>query len=211
MIDILIVEDNDTIRQGIAMLIDGTEGYRCIGAYRDCEHMLEEIDEKIPDIILMDIGLPGMSGIEGIKEVKKRLPDVEIIVLTIYEESENVFQAICAGACGYLVKKTPPAQLLEAIKEARDGGSPMSSHIARKVVTLFQQKKIFDPSPVPLLTDREREILTGLVDGKTYQAIARFLHISIDTVRYHIRNIYKKLQVHSESEAVAKAIRKGLL
>ncbi|MBN2000004.1 response regulator transcription factor [candidate division KSB1 bacterium] len=213
MIKVLLVEDNDTIRNGLALLIDGTEGYKCIGDYTDCESMLNELDRRIPDILLMDIGLPGMSGIEGVKIVQNRYPEVNILMLSIYEESELVFQALCAGACGYLVKKTPPSQLLEAIRDAFNGGSPMSSHIARKVVNMFKQKELFHnpKDSLFLLTTREKEILNGLADGKTYQAVALSLHISLDTVRFHIRNIYKKLHVHSVSEAVAKAIRKGIL
>ncbi len=213
MIKVLIVEDNDTIRSGLAMLINGTDGYQCIGDYVDCETMLEQIDRSVPDILLMDIGLPGMSGIEGVKIVKKRFPAINILMLSIYEESERVFEALCAGACGYLVKKTPPSQLLDAIREAYNGGSPMSSHIARKVVNMLKQKQLFShPKDGPLsLTGREKQVLNGLADGKTYQAVAMSLHISLDTVRFHIRNIYKKLHVHSVSEAVAKAIRRGIL
>lgn len=211
MIHVMLVEDNVTIRQGLAMLINGTEGFRCIGDYPDCESMLDAIENYVPDVLLMDLGLPGMSGIEGIKRVKERIPDIEIIVLTVYEESDLIIQALCAGATGYLVKKTPPSRLLDAIDEAYQGGSPMSSHIARKVITIFQQGNKVDDAAAPNLTEREREILSGLVDGKTYQSIALSLHISVDTVRFHIRNIYRKLQVHCVSEAVAKAIRKGLI
>ena len=133
------------------------------------------------------------------------------MILSVYEESDLIFNALCAGACGYLVKKTPPARLLEAIKEAYDGGSPMSSQIARKIVNFFQQKGVFPSSSSTLLTEREREVLKGLVEGNTYRAIADSLYISVDTIRHHIRNIYKKLHVHSQSEAVAKALKKGLI
>jgi DNA-binding NarL/FixJ family response regulator len=211
MIDVVIVEDNETIRNGLAMLINGTDGFRCVGAYADCEGMLTEIQKKDPDVLLMDIGLPGISGIEGVRSVKKILPELNVLMLTIYEESELVFEALCAGACGYLVKKTSPAQLLAAIQDAQDGGSPMSSHIARQVVTFLQKKNIIAPTADFALTDREKQILAELVEGKTYQGVAAALFISIDTVRFHIRNIYRKLQVHSVSEAVAKAIRKGVL
>jgi DNA-binding NarL/FixJ family response regulator len=211
MINVMIVEDNETIRQGLAMLINGTEGFRCAGAFADCEAMLREIQKSVPDVLLMDIGLPGMSGIEGVRRVKILLPDLNILMLTIYEESELVFEALCAGACGYLVKKTSPVQLLNAIQDAQAGGSPMSSHIARQVVTFLQKKNILAPSADFALTDREKQILAELVEGKTYQGVAAALFISVDTVRFHIRNIYRKLQVHSVSEAVAKAIRKGIL
>jgi len=211
MIDVMIVEDNETIRQGLALLIDGTEGYRCTGHFPDCETLLARIPDPMPHVILMDIGLPGISGIEGIRRLKQLVPDLNILVLTIYEDDALIFDALCAGACGYLVKKTPPSQLLEAINEVVNGGAPMSSHIARRVITFFQRKKRISAPSSNLLTDREREILSGMVEGKTYQGIAHALHISVDTVRYHIRNIYRKLEVHSVSEAVAKAIHKGLL
>lgn len=212
MINVVIVEDNDTIRDGLKLLIDGTEGYTCSGDFGDCESMLKSIEKLDPDVILMDIGLPGMSGIEGIKEVKKIIPDITILVLTVYDENEKVFQALCSGACGYLVKKTSPANLLEAIKEASEGGAPMTSHIARKVVNFFQNKGVFTQSESKnVLTPREKEVLSGLIDGNSYKAIADSLFISVDTVRFHFRNIYKKLHVHSQSEAVAKALKEGLI
>jgi len=139
MIKIIIVEDNHTIRRGLKLLIDGTEGYSCIADFENCEDMLSELHSLNPDILLMDIGLPGMSGIEGIKQVKEVYPDLTILILTIYEENRLIFEALKAGASGFLVKKTPPARLLEAIKEAYDGGSPMSSNIARKVVGFFYE------------------------------------------------------------------------
>ena len=222
LIKVIVVEDNDSIREGLKMLIDGTEGYSCIEAYVKCELMLKNIEKQKPDVLLMDIGLPGMNGIEGIREVRKILPDLTILVLTVYEENDLIFEALCAGASGYLVKKTPPSKLLEAIREAYEGGAPMSSHIARKVIEFFShvsheglppQKKPVLPqgTGASILTPREREILGGLVDGNSFKAIADTLFISIETVRFHFRNIYKKLHVHSQSEAVAKAIREGII
>ena len=212
MINIVIVEDNKTIRAGLKMLIDGTEGYQCVADFTDCESMLTIIEQIAPDILLMDIELPGMSGIEGIKKLKGILPTLTILVLTIYEENRLIFEALKAGASGFLVKKTPPARLLEAIKEAYEGGSPMSTHIARKVVEYFQ-KNAPAPSDKPeiALTPREKELLTDLVNGKNYKAISNASCISIETVRFHFRNIYKKLHVHSQSQAVAKAIREKLI
>jgi len=224
MIRVALVEDNDTIRLGLAALIDGTAGFQCAGSWGSCEEMLTELREVRPGVLLMDIGLPGMSGIEGLRRARALLPDLNVLILTVYDENDLVFEALCAGACGYLVKKTPPARLLEAIQEAHGGGSPMSSHIARKVVNLLRQTTA-EPkaSPVdgyvdprkgeeePLLTARERDILNGLAGGNSYQALARSLNISTDTVRFHIRNIYRKLHVHSQSEAVAKALRKGII
>ncbi len=211
MISVAVVEDNNSIREGLKILIDGTDGYSCTAAYSDCETMLQNIKKHNPDVLLMDIGLPGINGIEGIKKVKMLLPDLAILVLTIYEENELIFEALCAGACGYLVKKTPPSKLLEAIREAYEGGAPMSSHIARKVIDFFQKKPASSQKGNYDLTPREKEILTGLVEGYNFKAIADSLFISIETVRFHFRNIYKKLHVHSQSEAVAKAIKEGLI
>lgn len=211
MIRIVIVEDKDTIREGLVVLLGATDGIECVASYGNCEDMLSKLKDDAPDIILMDIGLPGMSGIEGTREAKKILPDIVVIVLSVYDDNENIFKALCMGASGYLVKNTPPGRLLEAIKEAHEGGSPMSSHIARKVVTLFQ-KNFTSPGDSDVhLTKRETEILTGLSDGHSYMSVATALFISVDTVRYHIRNIYQKLEVHSQSAAVSKAIRKGLI
>lgn len=212
MINVVIVEDSAPIREGLKFLLNGTEGYKCTVAYSNCEDMLKEIEDEYPDVMLMDIGLPGMSGIEGIEKVKKIFPDIPILVLTVYEENEKIFDALCAGACGYLVKKTEPTRLLEAIKEASEGGAPMSAPIARKVVEYFQKKDNKKAaSEVYSLTAREKEVLKGLVEGNSYQVIADSLFISIDTVRYHFRNIYRKLHVHSQKEAVAKAIKEGLV
>jgi DNA-binding NarL/FixJ family response regulator len=211
MIKVVVVEDNDSIREGLNILINGTEGYNCVASYADCESMLRNIKKLSPDVMLMDIGLPGMNGIEGIKKVKLMIPELAILILTIYEENDLIFDALCAGACGYLVKKTPPSKLLEAIREAHEGGAPMSSHIARKVIDFFQKKPASSQKGNYDLTPREKEILTGLVEGHNFKAIADSLFISIETVRFHFRNIYKKLHVHSQSEAVAKAIKEGLI
>lgn len=212
MINVVIVEDSTPIREGLKFLLNGTEGYNCPGAFPDCESMLTEVENLYPDVILMDIGLPGMSGIEGIKEIKKIFPDVPILVLTIYEENEKIFDALCAGACGYLVKKTEPTRLLEAVKEAYDGGAPMSAQIARKVVEYFRSQDSGKNTKIAyFLTSREKEVLKGLVEGNSYQIIADSLFISLDTVRYHFRNIYRKLHVHSQKEAIAKAIKEKLV
>ena len=212
MIKVVIVEDNNTIREGLKLLIDGTDGYKCIANYSVCEDLLSEVKSLEVDVILMDIDLPGISGIEGMKRLKEISPDYTILILTIYDENELIFEALCAGASGYLVKKTPPAKLLEAIKEANEGGAPMTSNIARKVVDFFQKTQpIQKKEESILLTKREKEVLSGLVDGSSYKAIADLLNISLDTVRFHFRNIYKKLHVHSQSEAVVKAIKEGLV
>ena len=212
MINVAIVEDNKTIREGLSALVNGTEGFKCKGSYPDCETFLRELESLNVDVILMDIGLPGMNGIEGVKKAKQINPDISILMLTVYEESEIVYDALCAGAYGYLVKKTPPSRLIEAIKEVYEGGSPMSSRIARQVITSFQNyKNGHTVNSQYNLSNREKEVLQHLGEGSNYQEIADELFISVDTVRHHIRNIYKKLQVHSQSEAVAKAIRKKLI
>ena len=211
MINVSIVEDNHTIREGLASLINATPDYKCIAEYVDCETFLTELENKLPDVVLMDIALPGINGIEGVKLATDKFPDINILMLTIYEDSEKVFDALCAGACGYLVKKTPPSRLIEAIKEVYEGGSPMSSRIARKVINAFKQGIAQDEDTAFGLSNREKEVLTSLADGNNYQEIADELFISVDTVRHHIRNIYKKLHVHSRSEAVAKAIRKKII
>ncbi len=211
MTKIVIVEDKKGIRDGLTVLLCATDGIECVSGYGNCEDMLEQLETDRPDVILMDIGLPGMSGIEGTREAKKILPDTTVLVLSVYEDDDNIFQALCMGASGYLVKNTPPAQLIEAIKEAHAGGSPMSSSIARKVVNLFRKNLSSRVESDVHLTERETEILTGLSDGHSYMSVADALFISVDTVRYHIRNIYQKLEVHSQSEAVSKAIRKGLI
>lgn len=211
MIEVVLVEDNKTIRDGLSLLLNATDGLNCTAKYKNCEDMLLDLKNGKPDLILMDIGLPGMSGIEGVKKAREIFPDIVILMLSVYEDNDNIFQALCAGACGYLVKRTPPARLIEAIHEACEGGSPMSADIARKVVTFFHKNTKFIENSNKIISAREKEILNGLSSGNSYKMLADSLYISIDTVRYHIRNIYKKLHVHSQSEAVAKALRKGLI
>jgi len=209
-ISVGIVEDDAAIREGVSTLINSTSGYRCSNVYDSCEQAIERMIDKPPDVLLMDINLGGMSGIEGVKHLKSRFPSMEILMLTVYEENDKIFQSLCSGASGYLLKKTPPEQLLSAIMEAKEGGAPMSASIARKVLSLFQAVA---PPPLPEveLTQREKEILEHLVAGSSYKMIARDLFISLDTVSSHVKNIYQKLQVHSKSEAVAKALRHRLV
>ncbi len=211
MIRVIIVEDNKTIREGLHLLLNATEGLCCPAVYESCEEMLADVANQKPDLVLMDIELPGMTGIQGIRKVHELLPELLVIMLTIYEDNERIFDALCADACGYLVKKTPPKRLIEAIREAVAGGSPMTSHIARKVVSLLKNFEKRSSDPEIKVTEREREILEELSRGSSYQQIGAALFISVDTVRYHIRNIYRKMQVHSQSEAVAKALRRGLI
>jgi DNA-binding NarL/FixJ family response regulator len=212
MIKVIIVEDSSTIREGLNLLISGTDGYSCVAAYSNCEDLLDEINDLEVDVILMDIDLPGISGIEGIRRIKKISTSILILILTVYDENELIFEALCAGASGYLVKKTPPSKLLDAIKEAYEGGAPMTSNIARKVVDYFKNSKPVKKDVEDIaLTKREKQVLSGLVEGSSYKAIADNLFISVETVRFHFRNVYKKLHVHSQSEAVVKAIKEGLV
>ena len=177
----------------------------------ELSNQCKNIEETLPDVVLMDIQMPGMSGIEGVKLIKEKFPEVKILMETIFEDNDNIFNSICNGAEGYILKNTPPAMILEAIREIHEGGAPMTPSIASKVLKMFkksssgQSKESFD------LTDREYEVLRHLVDGMSYKMIAETCFISIDTVSGHIKNIYKKLQVHSKSEAVAKAIKKNIV
>ena len=204
-ITVSIVEDDDEIRESLALLISGTPGFECLTTYEDCESSIDGIVEELPDVVLMDIGLPGMSGIEGIKLLKQKLPELDILVISIRENDKTVFDALCNGASGYLIKETPPARILEAIREVKNGGAPMSTQIARMVVNSF---KI---TPSDSLTQRETEVLSQLCKGMSYKMIADALFISEETVRRHIKSIYRKLEVHSKSEAVAKAIKEKLV
>ena len=211
MITTVIVEDIEIVRNGLSAIINGTEGFECLATFEDAESMLGEIENLAPDVLITDIGLPGISGIEGTKRVKNILPNQTIIILTVHEENEKIFEAIMAGASGYLPKKTPPADLMIAIKEASEGGSPMNSEIAGKVMNLLRDYAPANKQESIKISDRENEILTAISKGLGYKRIASNLYISTETVRYHIKNIYKKLHVCSQSEAVAKAIKNGLI
>ncbi len=206
MIFVSIVEDDDDIREGLALLISGTPDFYCSGVYRDCESAWSGVEENPPDVLLLDIELPGISGIQGIPRFRQALPDAEILVLTVHEEEQLIFEALCAGACGYLVKTVAPAKLLAAIREAYQGGAPMSAHIARRVVDSF--RKSFTAG---VLSGRETEILSLLCQGQSYKMIADLLNISKHTVHTHIKKIYKKLHVNSNGEAVSRALRENLV
>ncbi len=207
---VAIVEDVRALRDGLRMLIDGTEGFRCVGSYRTMEETLDKIGANLPDVLLADIGLPGMNGIEGVHLLKERHASLTILMLTVYEDDERIFDALCAGACGYLVKKTPPARLLESIREAIDGGAPMSPEIARRVVSLFRQIRPPDKADYHL-TPHELRLLKLLVEGHNYKTAASELGVTFNTICFHIKQIYEKMQVHSKSEAVAKALRNRLI
>jgi DNA-binding NarL/FixJ family response regulator len=204
---VAIVEDEKTVRDGLKLLIDGTEGYKCVALYPNAEEALRGIFDSNPDVVLMDIHLPGISGIECVRRLTKQDPDFQIVMLTVYEDDEGIFKSLAAGAQGYILKKTPPVKLLEAISEVYTGGSPMSSQIARRVVDFFQTKEVATKQ-TEKLTEREQEILSFLSKGYRYKEIADVLCISIETVRTHIRNIYEKLHVHSRTEALLKYLGK---
>lgn len=209
-IKVAIVENNKNINESLANLISTSDGYDCVGKFLTAEDCLKEIKELNVDVLIMDIRLPGMNGIECVAKIKSIRKEVNILMFTVHEENDLIFEALCAGAVGYLIKKTHPAKILDAIQEAHEGGAPMSTHIARKVTSFFLSNKKLTPDD-SLITEREQEILKELIKGKTYYAMAQTLGVSKDTVRFHIKNIYKKLHVHSQAEAVAEAIKKGIV
>jgi DNA-binding NarL/FixJ family response regulator len=210
MIRVAIIEDHRDIREGLATMFKFTDGYRCTAGYRSMEEALERIRSDLPDVVLVDIGLPGMNGIEGIRILKERHPGMLLLMLTVYEDDEYIFDALCAGASGYLLKKTAPARLIESVREAMNGGAPMSPEIARKVIKLFRDIRPPDRADHHL-TPHETRLLKMLVEGHNYKTAAAELGVSVTTVAFHMRNIYDKLQVHSKSEAVAKALRNRLV
>lgn len=205
-----IVEDNDIYRRSTRQLLDATEGYECGGEFRRCEEAIDSLRSgEAPSVILLDIGLPGMTGIEGIPAIAALSPSTRIVILTVHEEYGKVFDAICAGASGYLLKSTPPDGIIAAIADVIAGGAPMNAQIARRVLDLFARR---DGNRDEYgLTGREREILRHLVDGRSKRQIADALFISYHTVDTHLKNIYAKLHVHSKTGAVAKSIRERLI
>jgi DNA-binding NarL/FixJ family response regulator len=207
---VVIIEDMREVREGLAALINGTHGFTCTASYYSMEAALAALMETNTDVILSDIGLPGMSGIKGIEILRERFPDIPILALTIYDSDEQVFDALCAGASGYLLKNTAPARLLESIQEAALGGAPMSPEVARRVIRLFRE---FRPPETAAyrLTHQETELLKLLVEGHYKKTAAHQMGISTNTVSFHLKNIYGKLQVHSKTEAVAKALRERLV
>ena len=200
-----IVEDMRDIRDGLTTLMNFSEGFECTGSYRSMEEAIPRIAAKVPDVLLSDIGLPGIDGIEGIKILKEKHPAMTVLMLTVYDDDERIFDALCAGASGYLLKRTPPALLMEKIREAASGGAPMSPEVASRVIRLFRE--IRPPEKVDHdLTPHETRLLKLLVDGHNYTTAAEELRVSFNTIKFHMRHIYEKLQVHSKSEAVAKAL-----
>lgn len=206
-ITVSIVEDNEQLRGTLARVISRGEEFVCVGQHGTAEAALEEIPKEKPNVVLMDINLPGINGVECVRKLKQLVPEIQVMMLTAYEDTENIFNSLAAGASGYMLKRTPRDELLAAIREVYRGGSPMTTHIARKVVQSFL-KPIAAPEPTADLSEREREVLDLLSQGLMYKEIAEKLEISFETVRTYIRRIYEKLQVRTRTEAVAKALRR---
>jgi DNA-binding NarL/FixJ family response regulator len=207
---VVVIEDLREVREGLTMLINGTKGFHCAGSYRTMEEALQGMRGSRPDVILTDIGLPGMNGIEGTRILRERFPAVPILALSVYDDDDNVFNAICAGASGYLLKTTAPARLLESLQEVVDGGAPMSPEVARRVITVFREFRPPDRASYQL-TPQETALLKLIVDGHHYKTAAQVMGISTNTVSFHLKHVYDKLQVHSKTEAVAKALREHLI
>jgi DNA-binding NarL/FixJ family response regulator len=207
---VVIIEDKSRLRESLRALIDGTPGYQCIGSFGSMEEAFDQIAADLPDVALVDIGLPGISGIEGIHQLKQRHPGLLLVMLTIYDDNQRIFDALCAGASGYLLKSTPPERLLESLREVVGGGAPMSPQIARRVIDLFRLKQ--PPKYAEyLLTPHEIRLLKLLVEGHNYKTAAAEVGVTPHAISFHMRHIYEKLQVHSKSAAVAKALREGIV
>ena len=206
-ITVSIVEDNDQLRTTLARVLNRSEGFECVGQHASAEAALEGLPAEKPSVVLMDINLPGINGVECVRRLKPLLPGVQVIMLTVYEDTENIFNALAAGATGYMLKRTPREELLAAIRDVLQGGSPMTTHIARKVVQSFQRAGQ-PASPSEALSTREQEVLNCLSQGFLYKEIAEKLGISYETVHTYIRRIYEKLQVRTRTEAVAKFLRR---
>ncbi len=211
VVRVAIVDDLREVREGLAYLIGETPGFRCAGAFRSVEDALRGLPASArPDVILLDIGLPGMSGIEGLAPLLDRFPGLPVLMLTVYEDDDRVFAAICAGARGYMLKNTPPARLLVALRDAVDGGAPMTPTVARKVLAAFRRVAP-QPRGESDLTAHEIRLLGLMIQGHSYRTAGAALGVTAHTVSFHLRRIYEKLQVHTKSEALAKALREGLL
>ncbi len=211
-IHVMIIEDNRYVRTGWELALQHEDDFIVTGAFGSCEEAFQHPEIEEADVVVMDIGLPGMSGIEGVKYLKEKYPEQTIVMCTVHEDDEQIFEALCAGAVGYLLKRTTPEELIKALREAHRGGSPMTPSVARKVIRSFQRKplKSFTGEEVSL-TEREQQILTLMAQGKSYATIAEEVCLSVDGVSYHVRHIYEKLQVHSRAEAVAQGLKKRLI
>ncbi|MDQ6756822.1 MAG: response regulator transcription factor, partial [Bacteroidota bacterium] len=204
-------EDSKVLRESLQQLVDSTADIICTGAFADANHTIRSMEAANPDVVLMDINMPGTSGIEAVQIIKEKFPNVQILMQTVFEENDKIFAALCAGASGYMLKKTPPQKMIEAIYDTYNGGAPMTPSIASKVLQMFRHQSTPAKNEFIELSDREKEILRWLVKGKSYNGIAEVCFVSIDTVKTHVKHIYEKLHVHSKSEAVAKAINQKLV
>lgn len=207
MIRLAIVEDNNTLRKSLTHLFDHTDGMKCVASLSNLMNVVSEFRKGRPDIVLMDIGLPNISGIEGVRTVKENFDNIQVLMFTVFDDDEKIFEAIKAGASGYLLKKSSPEEIIDAIRSLHNGGAPMSASIARKVIQSFQQNTTGNKDDYQLTT-RENEVLYSLIDGLSYKKLAEKYFISISTVRTHIRHVYEKLHVNSKAQAVAKALKK---
>jgi DNA-binding NarL/FixJ family response regulator len=210
-IKVAIFEDNKMLRESLQQLVNTTQGMACTGAFPDANKLVRNMQLANPDVVMMDINMPGISGIEAVQVIKEKFPQVKILMQTVFEENDKIFAAICAGASGYMLKKTAPRKMLGAVRETYLGGAPMTASVAVKVLQMFRSQSISEKKEFIDLSEREKEILALLVKGKSYKAVAFECFISIDTVSTHVRHIYEKLHVHSKSEAVAKAIHQKLI
>jgi DNA-binding NarL/FixJ family response regulator len=211
MIKVIIYEDNPQLREGLTLLINGTDGFEVLSAYKNCDEIEAQVEVWKPDVILMDIDMPGTNGIDGLKRLRKLNDEVKVLMLTVFDDNKNVFEAVKSGANGYLLKKTPPSKLLDYIQEAHTGGAPMTASVASQVLNMFAHMHKDHKNEEYDLSEREKEVLQFLVKGFSYKMIASDMYISIDTVRSHIKKIYEKLHVNSKSEAVAKAFKDRLV
>ncbi|MFH1194389.1 MAG: response regulator transcription factor [bacterium] len=211
-INILIIEDNRSIREGWELVFENVDDFSVVGSFVSCEDAFKSPAIQLADIVLMDIGLPGMCGIDGVKYLKKTAPNILVVMCTVFEDDDKIYDAICSGAVGYLLKKTTPDEMIKAIRDAFNGGSPLTPSVARKVISSFQKPQTDSSiNDCTSLSGRESQILNLMSNGKSYNTIAETLFLSVDGVRYHIRNIYEKLQVHSRSEAIAEGLKKKII
>ena len=209
MVRVTLFEDNGQLREGLTMLIGGTEGYEVAGTFKDCSNVADDIAKTKPDVVLLDIDMPGLNGIQALKIIRQHYTEVKVLMLTVFDDNKNIFEALKSGANGYILKKTQPAKLLEYITDAYNGGAPMTASVATQVLNMFSKLENYTDNQYNL-TDREKEVLQFLVNGYSYKMIAADMYISIDTVRSHIKKVYEKLHVNSKSEAVAIAFRNKL-
>lgn len=207
-IKLVVYEDNSRLRESLLLLLGNDHTYNIAGAFSNCNNVIEDMEQATPDLVIMDIDMPGMNGIEGVKKIKEQYPDIKIVMHTVFEDDNRIFDSICAGADGYLLKNTSPAKLLDSLQEVMYGAVPMSPFVAQRVFQHFRQKEV---APDYKLTAREKEILQLLVKGNSYKMIAAELQISVDTVKKHLQNTYHKLHVSCGTEAVAKAIRQKIV